>query len=90
MHLYRTSSDHNHDDANVKSNAVDKIPAAIADEIRSMHTIGMKPKAILFNLVRKGLTPPKKNRMEKILVRKHDHSKILVIFILVIFSVSSQ
>lgn len=63
VHLYRTDSEHNHDDANIKSNAVDKIPAAVADEIRSMHNIGMKPKAILFNLVRKGLAPPKKTKL---------------------------
>lgn len=63
VHLYRTDAAHNHDDENIKSNAVDKISGPLAIEIRSMHDIGMKPKAILYSLVRKGFTPPKKTKL---------------------------
>lgn len=63
VHLYRTDSPHNHDDENVKSNAVNKISGELATEIRSMYNMGMKPKAILYNLVRKGFAPPKKEKL---------------------------
>lgn len=63
VHLYRTDSPHNHDDENIKSNAVNKISGPIESEIRTMYNIGMKPKAILYNLVRKGFSPPKKEKL---------------------------
>lgn len=63
VHLYRTDAAHNHDDESIKSNAVDKISGPLAIEIRSLYDIGMKPKAILYNLVRKGFTPPKKAKL---------------------------
>lgn len=68
VHLYRSDSAHNHDDENVKSNAVNKISGELETEIRSMYSIGMKPKAILYNLVRKHFTPPKKEKLVSFLV----------------------
>lgn len=64
VHLYRTDSSHNHDDDNIKYNAVDRISGALEAEIRAMFNAGtVKPKSILFSLVRKGLTPPKKEKL---------------------------
>lgn len=69
VHLYRTDTVHTHDDDENKENAVQKISGEIETEIRAAFEANQKPKAILYNLVRKGFTPPSKTSLNNFLVK---------------------
>lgn len=63
VHLYRADTPHTHDDDANKENAVDRISGELEAEIRSLHEHNIKPKAILYTLVRKGFKPPSKSKL---------------------------
>ncbi|XP_055307394.1 uncharacterized protein LOC129571604 [Sitodiplosis mosellana] len=69
VHLYRADTIHTHGDENNNENAVKKICGDIETEIRSSFESNMKPKAILYNLVRKGFTPPTKATLNNFLAK---------------------
>lgn len=63
VHLYRADSPHTHDDDGNKENAVNRIGGELEAEIRSLFEHNVRPKAILYSLVRKGFTPPTKSKL---------------------------
>lgn len=63
IHLYRADSIHTHDDEISRNNVVSTISGALEAEIRNMFELGMKTKAILYNLTKKGLTAPTKSKL---------------------------
>lgn len=67
VHLYRSDTVHTHDDEHNKESAVNKIRREVETEIRASFEANQKPKAILYNLVRKGLTPPTKTTLNNFL-----------------------
>lgn len=69
VHLYRAETIHTHDDVELSENAVNKMSAEVEAEIRSMFEQKRKPKGILYDLVRKGLKPPKKAKLTTFLAK---------------------
>lgn len=69
VHLYRADSSHTHDDDICQNNVASKISGAVEAEIRALHELGMKPKAILYNLVKKGLEAPPKSQLTSFLTK---------------------
>lgn len=69
VHLYRIDTVHTHDNEENAENAVNKISGEIETEIRAAFEANQKPKAILYNLVRKGFNPPSKTCLNNFLVK---------------------
>lgn len=69
VHFYRSESIHTHEQDDYLDNAVGKISGEIEIEIRRMFENKMKPKAILFNLVKNGLVPPSKAKLTSFLAK---------------------
>lgn len=69
VYLYRSESDHTHDDEECKKNAVDKMTPEVEAAIRELFSQKMKPKAILYNLVVKGFSAPPKSRLTTFLTK---------------------
>lgn len=69
VHLYRTDTVHTHDDEENQENVASKISDAVKAEIKAAFDANQKPKAILYNLVRKGLTAPPKMTLYNFLAK---------------------
>lgn len=63
VHLYRAESPHTHDDDDNKENAVDRISGELEARIRSLFQLNVKPKAILYTLVKEKFKPPTKTKL---------------------------
>lgn len=61
--FFRSTSLHTHSDIANINNAVDKITGQLADKIKLMHELNVKPKMILYKLLQDGFKPPTKSKL---------------------------
>lgn len=67
VHLFRNDCEHSHD----SDNAVYEMDPELAATIQQLFNMRLKPKAILYNLITKGLVPPPKAKFDTFLKKLH-------------------